>query len=375
MVDKITLLSEAARLSFEREVKINVSLDHPFLTHYLRVRHDDNATYIIMEFASGGDLLKRIQDKHKLKENDMQHIFCEMMSALNYIHTIKHYVHRDLKLDNILFDSSGNIRIIDFGLSGEITPEKPLLSTQCGSFYYTAPEIIKKKQYSYSVDIWSCGVILYAMATGNLPFVDNNTHNLIHKITTSAPDFPPNVSAPLSDLILKMLAKNPEERITIPQIALHPWVKDCRYAFYLSENFLFSPKYRCFPKSPKDIDVDVMKRIKTLGLPSENVSHEIIDHIENDSTMCYIILKKQKVIQMIGSNAEIRMMFSMRRSVPVSRPMIDVTKVISQNNQALTPEQKRRTTQSKTVFETKKRKVNFSSQKFGSNMSLPPLRK
>ena len=329
-----------------------------------------------MEYASGGDLLKKIQNgSHKMKESEMQHIFCQILSAINYIHNIKHYVHHDLKLDNILFDSDGNIRIIDFGLSGEITAEQPQLMTQYGNFYYAAPEVLRNKPHSYPVDIWSCGVILYAMATGSLPFNDNNTHNLILKAITADPEFPNNMSPNLKDLILKMLCKNPDDRITIPQIAQHPWIQESRYSYYISENFLYSPKYRCIPLSINDIDVDVVNKLKTLDVDVTNIADEMVQHVENDSTMCYKILKKQKIIKLIGSNSEIRMMYSLRRSAPNRSTVNSHVSRARSNSHSMSPDQARYVLNSKSSFEKRKRKVHVSNHQIGVNFSLPPLKK
>ena len=372
MVDKITLLSETVRIAFEQEIKINTSLDHPFLSQFFKCFHDDNATYIIMEFISGGSLLKHVQEQKHLKENEIQHIFCEIISGINYLHNIKHIVHRDLKLDNILLDDSGNIRIIDFGLSGQVTPEKPLLHSECGSFYYTAPEVLQKKPYSYPSDIWSAGVILYAMATGNLPFYDTNTHNLMRKITKGVPYFPNTVSNSLSDLILRMLSKNPDERITIPEIAQHPWIRDCRYAFYMTDNFLYSPKYKCIPKSAIDIDHEVEKQIKLLNFQTDNLAKDIIDQAENDLTMCYKILKKKKIIQMIGSSSEIRMMYNMKRSV-IAKTVIETPKPrkVAQEQPPLEP---RRRVVSKSTIECRKQANRIRSQTLTSAIIIPALK-
>lgn len=371
MVDKITLLSEAVRVGFEREIDIDTSLDHPFFTQFYRCFHDENATYIIMEHIPGGDLLNHIQDQKHLKENEIQHIFCELISGLNYLHTVKHIVHRDLKPDNILIDDTGNIRIIDFGLSGQVTPDKPLLHSQCGSFYYTAPEVLQKKPYSYPVDIWSAGVILYVMAVGHLPFFDNNTHNLMRKITTGTPEFPPTVSKPLLDLILRMLQKNPDERITISEIAQHPWIRDCRYAFYMTDSFLYNPKYKCLPSTINDIDHDVEKQMKLLKLPVENLANDILDNVENDLTMCYKILKKKKIIQMICSPSEIRMMYNLKRT-RLTQAVIDPPKPRAKINREAPIFEARIRAGSRSAAEHRKQ-MKIRSQTFAPNLILPPL--
>ncbi len=132
-------------------------------------------------------------------------------------------VHRDLKPENLLLDSRGNIKLADFGLSN-IMRDGHLLKTSCGSPNYAAPEVISGKLYAGTeVDVWSCGVILYALLCGSLPFDDENIPNLFRKIKNGLFNLPNHLSPHSRDLISKMLIVDPLKRITIPEIRQHLW--------------------------------------------------------------------------------------------------------------------------------------------------------
>lgn len=212
----------------------------------------------------------------------------------------------------MLLDDSGNIRVIDFGLCGEITDESPALNDLCGSLMYTAPEILKRKPYSYPVDIWSVGVNVYALATGQMPFSGENSTQLQNCIIKSEPEFPVNISKDCADFIRQLLIKDPASRPTVDALAEHPYMKNSRYAFYLSDEFMNSPKYKIRPKTELDVDHEVLARMRKLGIECDTLINDLIAHNDTDSTQCYLIMKKQRVIQLINSPEEIRSMYRRR---------------------------------------------------------------
>ena len=143
------------------------------------------------------------------------------MLALKYLHTKVHIVHRDLKAENVLYDGNHNIRIIDFGFGKEMDPDQ-YFQTQCGSLFYAAPEIIQGQKYSYSVDIWSAGILLFALNSGFLPFDDQNLAKLAQKIIYQEVTYPAYFSVSLRDLLTKMLNKDPVQRPCVDEILQHP---------------------------------------------------------------------------------------------------------------------------------------------------------
>ena len=121
-----------------------------------------------MELCAGGDLLNYVRKRRRLKEPFAQKIFRQIIDGLSYIHS-KNIAHRDIKLDNILLDGKGNVKIADFGVSRQIQPDQ-IMREQCGTPAYIAPEILRNRGYSLNVDLWSAGVVLFAMLYGTVPF-------------------------------------------------------------------------------------------------------------------------------------------------------------------------------------------------------------
>ena len=180
-----------------------------------------------MELAEAGELFKYIVSKHRLSENEACKYLGQILSGVEYLQQIR-VVHRDLKPENLLLDHKKNIKIVDFGLSN-LYQQGETLKTACGSPCYAAPEMIAGKRYNGAqVDIWSCGVILFAMVCGHLPFEDPNTANLYKKILAGEFKLPNYLSAEACDLLKKILVTEPEKRYTIERIRSHPWfLKNC----------------------------------------------------------------------------------------------------------------------------------------------------
>lgn len=175
-----------------------------------------------MEYASSGELFDYIVSQTKIKEEEACKIFQQLIAGIEYIHKLN-VVHRDLKPENLLLDHNHQIKIVDFGLSNTYK-DKELLKTACGSPCYAAPEMIEGKEYSgLKVDIWSAGVILFAMICGYLPFEDPNTRKLYKKIMKGTYQSPKYISESSKDLIQKILKTNPDERYSIEDIRAHEW--------------------------------------------------------------------------------------------------------------------------------------------------------
>ena len=178
--------------------------------------------FLITEYASGGELFEYIVQRKKLKEPEACRFYQQIISGLEYIHKCG-ITHRDLKPENLLLDEHKNIKIVDFGLSNTYS-EGQLLRTACGSPCYAAPEMIAGKRYNgLGSDIWSSGIVLYAMNCGCLPFENPNTNKLYKQILACNYTIPSGVSPTLRDLIKKILQTDPEQRISINGIRIHDW--------------------------------------------------------------------------------------------------------------------------------------------------------
>ncbi len=175
-----------------------------------------------MEYASGGELFDYIVANTRLKEEEASKYFQQINAGVEYIHQLN-IVHRDLKPENLLLDHNKNIKIVDFGLSNTYS-QGELLKTACGSPCYAAPEMIAGKKYlGANVDIWSSGVIMFALICGFLPFEDPDTSKLYKKILSGEFKIPSFVSKDAADLMQKILNTDPEKRYKITDIRKHPW--------------------------------------------------------------------------------------------------------------------------------------------------------
>ena len=190
---------------------------------------------IVMEYICAGDLLSYIKKRSKLTESVSKFIFKQIVLALKYIHS-HNIVHRDIKLDNILIDLDNNIKICDFGVS-KIIKKGDIMLDQCGTPAYIAPEILKNRGYEgFGVDIWSAGVVLYSMLSGNVPFKGRDIKELQRLIIEG--EFKPinNISKEANHLIKCLLNVDPKSRITTEDILVHPWILNIDLNFFRTQN-------------------------------------------------------------------------------------------------------------------------------------------
>ncbi|KAI0063320.1 Pkinase-domain-containing protein [Artomyces pyxidatus] len=234
-------IDSAIRMSkVEREIEVLRMLKHPNIVRLYDVIETDKYIGIILDYASGGELFDHILAHRYLKEKDACKLFSQLISGVWYIHQRK-IVHRDLKLENLLLDRNRNVIITDFGFANRFEHRTDdLMQTSCGSPCYAAPElVISEGSYVGSaVDIWSCGVILYAMLAGYLPFDDDPANpdgdniNLLYKYIVNTPlSFPDYVSPEARDLLGIMLQPDPVRRASLSQIMEHPWLAPYSYLF------------------------------------------------------------------------------------------------------------------------------------------------
>ncbi|KYN02334.1 PREDICTED: maternal embryonic leucine zipper kinase-like [Cyphomyrmex costatus] len=207
------------------EVEALKTLLHQHICRLYQVIETESHYFMVMEYCSGGELFDHIVEKNKLSESDSRRFFCQIVSAVAYMHSLG-YAHRDLKPENVLLDKNENLKLIDFGLCAK--PKMGIQShlyTSCGSPTYAAPELIMGKKYLGSeIDIWSMGVLLYALLCGFLPFDDVNLENLYKKILSGKYEEPYWLSNNSKMLIKSMLQIDPARRITIHELCHHPWV-------------------------------------------------------------------------------------------------------------------------------------------------------
>ncbi|KAJ9627655.1 Serine/threonine-protein kinase [Taxawa tesnikishii (nom. ined.)] len=206
-----------------REAAIVTLVDHPYICGMRDVVRTTYHWYMLFEYVNGGQMLDYIISHGRLKEKQARKFGRQIASALDYCHK-NSIVHRDLKIENILISKTGDIKIIDFGLSNTFSP-KSNLKTFCGSLYFAAPELLQAKPYTGpEVDVWSFGIVLYVLVCGKVPFDDQSMPQLHAKIKRGVVDYPPWLTDDCKKLIGRMLVTDPSQRASLSEILTHPWL-------------------------------------------------------------------------------------------------------------------------------------------------------
>uniref|UniRef100_A0A671LUT2 non-specific serine/threonine protein kinase n=1 Tax=Sinocyclocheilus anshuiensis TaxID=1608454 RepID=A0A671LUT2_9TELE len=206
-----------------REVRIMKGLNHPNIVQLFEVIETEKTLYLVMEYASGGEVFDYLVSHGRMKEKEARAKFRQIVSAVYYCHQ-KKIVHRDLKAENLLLDADSNIKIADFGFSNEFTLGSKL-DTFCGSPPYAAPELFQGKKYDGpEVDIWSLGVILYTLVSGSLPFDGQNLKELRERVLRGKYRVPFYMSTDCESILRRFLVLNPTKRCTLEQIMKDKWM-------------------------------------------------------------------------------------------------------------------------------------------------------
>lgn len=227
VLDKEKILQHQMVEQIKREISTMKMIRHPNVVQLFEVMASKTKVYLVLEFVNGGELFDKIVHCGKLKEDEARRYFQQLINAVDFCHSRGVY-HRDLKPENLLLDSQGNLKVSDFGLSAlsQQVHADGLLHTACGTPNYVAPEVINDKGYSgATADLWSCGVILYVLMAGYLPFDEQNIVTLYKKIYKADFKCPPWFSSGARRLICRILDPNPDTRITIPEILENEWFR------------------------------------------------------------------------------------------------------------------------------------------------------
>ena len=221
-INKHYLSDSSSKSKLAQEVAILKKINHKNIVCMKDTFETAGHMIFVMELWAGGDLLNYVRKRRKLNENTAKVIFRKILIGLEYWHD-NNVLHRDIKLDNILIDSKGQIKIGDFGVS-KMVKEGEIMMDQWGTPAYIAPEILIDEGYSgYGIDIWSAGVVLYAMLYGTVPFKAHNMKDLHKSIIMAKYSLKESISENAIDLIRRILEPNPTQRLTISQILSHPW--------------------------------------------------------------------------------------------------------------------------------------------------------
>ncbi|KAG8564173.1 hypothetical protein GDO81_016355 [Engystomops pustulosus] len=279
IIDKTQLNSSSLQKLF-REVRIMKVLNHPNIVKLFEVIETEKTLYLVMEYASGGEVFDYLVAHGRMKEKEARAKFRQIVSAVQYCHQ-KFIVHRDLKAENLLLDSDMNIKIADFGFSNEFTFGNKL-DTFCGSPPYAAPELFQGKKYDGpEVDVWSLGVILYTLVSGSLPFDGQNLKELRERVLRGKYRIPFYMSTDCENLLKKFLILNPSKRGTLEQIMRDRWMNVGYEDDELKPYTEPVPDY----KDPKRTELMI-----TMGYTREEIQDSLINQKYNEVMATYLLL-------------------------------------------------------------------------------------
>uniref|UniRef100_A0A8C6SZ62 MAP/microtubule affinity-regulating kinase 3 n=1 Tax=Neogobius melanostomus TaxID=47308 RepID=A0A8C6SZ62_9GOBI len=285
IIDK-TQLNPTSLQKLYREMRIMKTLNHPNIVQLFEVIETEKTLYLVMEYASGGEVFDYLVSHGRMKEKEARAKFRQIVSAVHYCHQ-KNIVHRDLKAENLLLDAKANIKIADFGFSNEFSAGSKL-DTFCGSPPYAAPELFQGKKYDGpEVDVWSLGVILYTLVSGSLPFDGQNLKELRERVLRGKYRVPFYMSTDCEVILRRFLVLNPTKRCSLEQIMKDKWINvgyegdELRPHTEPAENFSDTTR------------IDVMVG---MGFSKDEIREALSGHKYNEVTATYLLL---------GSTAEV----------------------------------------------------------------------
>uniref|UniRef100_A0A8C9YJH3 non-specific serine/threonine protein kinase n=1 Tax=Sander lucioperca TaxID=283035 RepID=A0A8C9YJH3_SANLU len=264
-------------------VKSQTSLRTPLIIKLFEVIETERTLYLVMEYASGGEVFDYLVAHGRMKEKEARAKFRQIVSAVQYCHQ-KHIVHRDLKAENLLLDADMNIKIADFGFSNEFTMGNKL-DTFCGSPPYAAPELFQGKKYDGpEVDVWSLGVILYTLVSGSLPFDGQNLKELRERVLRGKYRIPFYMSTDCENLLKRFLVLNPAKRGTLEQIMKDRWIN----AGFEEDELK--------PYTEPELDITDQKRIDVMvgmGYNLEEIQDSLAKMKYDEITATYLLLGRK----------------------------------------------------------------------------------
>jgi len=271
IIEKSQLQSQKQIARLQREIRFLKLLYHPHIVKVYDVIETTECIYIVMEYAVGGELFDYIVAHKRVKEKEARAFFIMVLSAVDYCHK-NNVIHRDLKPENLLLDETKSIKIIDFGF-GNTFIENGYLDTFCVSPFYAAPEMILGKKYEGpEVDMWSLGVILFALLCGHLPFDDANMKELYKKIASGTYTVPDYLMPDARHLISRLITVDPHKRATLDEVLHHRWVNE-GYSHPPSNYMTIRPVIR----DEKLLDQDIIKRLSHFGYKREDVIKAFVE--------------------------------------------------------------------------------------------------
>ncbi|XP_006893420.1 PREDICTED: serine/threonine-protein kinase BRSK2 [Elephantulus edwardii] len=287
-------LSESVLMKVEREIAILKLIEHPHVLKLHDVYENKKYLYLVLEHVSGGELFDYLVKKGRLTPKEARKFFRQIISALDFCHS--HSIcHRDLKPENLLLDEKNNIRIADFGMAS-LQVGDSLLETSCGSPHYACPEVIRGEKYDgRKADVWSCGVILFALLVGALPFDDDNLRQLLEKVKRGVFHMPHFIPPDCQSLLRGMIEVDAARRLTLEHIQKHIWYIGGKNEPEPEQPVPRKVQIRSLP-SLEDLDPDVLDSMHSLGCfrDRNKLLQDLLSEEENQEKMIYFLLLDRK---------------------------------------------------------------------------------
>ncbi|XP_017296502.1 serine/threonine-protein kinase NIM1 isoform X2 [Kryptolebias marmoratus] len=293
ILDRTRLDAQAHRL-LSREISSMEALQHPNVIRLYEVVETPSRLFLVLEHAGRGDLHNRICSEGKLSDNTSKITFAQILSAFKYMHNMN-IIHRDLKAENVLFTSSGCVKVADFGFSTQVASRSAALDTFCGSPPYAAPELFRDEVYlGPPVDVWAMGVLLFFMVTGTMPFRADTLGKLRRCIMEGNYAVPPWVPGPCQRLIRGILKPVPSERCAIDQMLGCDWLLPVEFPWSLVPPEPCSPLQSLLDSErgslEDEVEEEVRGALEELGFTAEHLQNNRLTDCRSPFTGVYRIL-------------------------------------------------------------------------------------
>lgn len=332
-IKKEFLGDEESKRKMMQEFAILRQLRHRNVIRLYETFESQKHIVFVIELCPGGDLLTYVRKRRRLNEDVARHVFRQLLDGLSYCHS-KQVLHRDIKLDNALLSADGELKLCDFGVSKQVRKDE-LMREQCGTPAYIAPEILRGKGYlGFEVDVWSAGVVLYAMLHGSVPFNAPDMHDLHKLILTGKFKLRTDISHEARDLLRKMLELDPTKRITTEQIGAHDWLakspstSDHTELFSAEEKAAIGKEY-AYPGKRREEDAESQFTERDIDASQSEL-------MRNNSTKSVILApfnslveKEESVLQAEGKGADVR---EKRKAIKFAPRAKEVDRQYEKNN-------------------------------------------
>ncbi|KAI5272449.1 kinase-like protein [Aureobasidium subglaciale] len=253
-----------------REIHHHRQFLHPHIARLYEVIVTESLVWLVLEWCPGDELYNHLLEHGRMEENKVQKIFTQLVGAVSYVHS-KSCVHRDLKLENILLDKHGNVKLVDFGFTREYQGSTSYLQTWCGTVCYSAPEMLKGEKYAgEKVDVWSLGIILYALLCGELPFDEDDENDTKQRILKEDANYPEYIPEGAKDLMSKLLSRRPLIRPPLADVLRHSWLQE--YAPQQQEILkVLQP-----PPFSTELEKQTLQRMRSAGVNIDHVIENVL---------------------------------------------------------------------------------------------------